>query len=47
MENIVLGGAKAAIAQIALDKEPSASLLLSIKMDESVFGASVLPIERV
>lgn len=46
MENIVLGGAKAAIAQIALDKEPSPALLLSIKMDESVFGASVLPIER-
>jgi D-3-phosphoglycerate dehydrogenase len=47
MENIILGGAKAAIAQIALDKEPSPSLLLSIKMDESVFGASVLPIEKV
>lgn len=46
MENIVLGGAKAAVAQISLDKEPSPSLLLAIKMDESVFGASVLPIER-
>lgn len=46
MENIVLGGAKAAIAQISLDKEPSPSMLLSIRMDEAVFGASVLPIER-
>ena len=46
MENIVLGGAKAAIAQISLDKEPSPALLLAIRMDESVFGASVLPIER-
>lgn len=46
MENIILGGAKAAIAQIALDKEPSAALLHSIKLDEAVFGASVLPIEK-
>ena len=46
MENIVLGGAKAAIAQIAVDKEPSPSLLHAIRLDESVFGASVLPIER-
>jgi D-3-phosphoglycerate dehydrogenase len=47
MENIVLGGAKSAIAQIALDKEPSPSLLLAIKMDEAVFGASVMPIEKI
>ena len=46
MENIVLGGAKAAIAQIALDKEPSPSLMHAIRLDEAVFGASVLPIER-
>lgn len=46
MENIVLGGAKAAIAQIALDKEPSPALILAIRLDEAVFDASVLPIER-
>lgn len=46
MENIVLGGAKSAIAQIALDKEPSASLLHAIRLEEAVFGASVLPIEK-
>ncbi len=31
MENIVLGGAKAAIAQIAIDKEPSPAAILAIK----------------
>ncbi len=46
MENIVLGGAKAAIAQIALDKEPSRELVQKIKMDNSVFDASVFPIQR-
>ena len=46
MENIVLGGAKAAIAQIAVDKEPSPSLIHAIRLDEAVFGVSVLPIER-
>ncbi len=46
MENIVLGGAKAAIAQIALDKEPTPEALLRMKMNENVFDASVLPIER-
>ena len=46
MENIVLGGAKAAIAQISVDKEPSKETLFQIKMDESVFDASVFPIKR-
>jgi D-3-phosphoglycerate dehydrogenase len=46
MENIVLGGAKAAIAQIALDKEPSGSALVKMKMNENVFDASVFPIEK-
>lgn len=46
MENIVLGGATAAIAQIAVDKEPSASSLLKMKMNDNVFDASVFPIER-
>ncbi|HWD39732.1 MAG TPA: 3-phosphoglycerate dehydrogenase family protein [Fimbriimonas sp.] len=46
MENIVLGGAKAAIAQIALDKEPTKELIQRIKMDSSVFDASVFAIQR-
>jgi D-3-phosphoglycerate dehydrogenase len=46
MENIILGGAQAAIAQMAIDKEPSPSALLRIKMDDHVFDASVFAIER-
>ncbi len=46
MENIILGGAKAAIAQISVDKEPSKETLLKIKLDDSVFDASVFPIRR-
>ncbi len=46
MENIVLGGAKSAIAQISLDKEPSPNALLKIKLNENVFDASVFPIEK-
>jgi D-3-phosphoglycerate dehydrogenase len=46
MENIILGGAKAAIAQISVDKEPSKQTIFQIKMDESVFDASVFPIKR-
>jgi D-3-phosphoglycerate dehydrogenase len=44
MENIVLGGAKSAIAQIALDREPSPAALGQIKLHDSVFDASVMPI---
>lgn len=44
MENIVLGGAKSAIAQIALDREPSAEALTQIKLHDSVFDASLMPI---
>lgn len=44
MENIVLGGAHAAIAQISLDKEPSAAALKAIKMDPYVFDANVFAI---
>ncbi|MBL8086667.1 MAG: hypothetical protein JNM85_01195 [Chthonomonas sp.] len=47
MENIVLGGAQAAIAQIACDSEPSAAALLQIKSNDNVFDASVVAIERV
>jgi D-3-phosphoglycerate dehydrogenase len=44
MENIVLGGAKSAIAQIALDKEPSPDALHKIKVNDSIFDARVVPI---
>jgi D-3-phosphoglycerate dehydrogenase len=40
MENIVLGGAKAAIAQIATDKEPSQDAILSIKKNSDIFDAN-------
>ena len=46
MENIVLGGAQAAIAQIALDKAPATDALLRMKMNENIFDASVFPLER-
>lgn len=46
MENVILGGAKAAIAQIALDKEPSAGALLKMKRDPNVLDASVFPIQK-
>lgn len=41
MENIVLGGAQAAIAQIGLDKTISPSAITRIKLNENVFDASV------
>ena len=46
MENIVLGGAKAAIAQIALDKEPTLAALGTINENANIFGASVLAMNR-
>ena len=46
MENVVLGGAKSAIAQIALDKEPSPDGLRKIKLNENVFDACVFPIQK-
>lgn len=46
MENIVLGGATSAIAQISVDREPTAEALLHIKMNPNVFDASVFAIER-
>ena len=44
MENIVLGGAQAAIAQIALDKDVSPSAIVKIKMNDNVLDATVSPI---
>ena len=46
MENIVLGGARSAIAQISVDREPRPEGLLAIKMNENVFDVSVFQIER-
>ncbi len=46
MENIVLGGAKAAIAQISLDKGPSEVALSQIRANADVFDVSVFALER-
>ena len=46
MENIVLGVAQAAIAQVAVDRAPSEAALLRMKENENVFDAGVFPIER-
>lgn len=46
MENIILGGAKAAIAQITVDKEPSAEALQNIKRNPNVFDASIFAITK-
>jgi len=46
MENIILGGAKAAIAQITVDKEPSADALKLIKQNPNVFDASIFAISK-
>lgn len=46
MENIVLGGAHAAIAQISLDKEPSSAALAQIRSNADVFDASVFALDR-
>jgi D-3-phosphoglycerate dehydrogenase len=46
MENVVLGGAKAAIAQIAVDKGPSAGALMAMKKNPSVFDVGAVAIQR-
>ena len=46
MENVVLGGAKAAIAQIAVDKGPSPDAILAMKQNSNVFDVSALAIQR-
>lgn len=46
MENIILGGAKAAIAQIAVDGAPSPAALLRVKKNENVFDAVLMPLAR-
>jgi D-3-phosphoglycerate dehydrogenase len=44
MENIVLGGAKSAIAQVSVDKEPTPNALLGMKLNPNIFDASIFPI---
>ena len=44
MADLPLGGAKAAIAQISIDKDPSPSALRKIKLNENVFDASVIEV---
>lgn len=46
MENIVLGGAKAAIAQITVDKAPSDEAIQLIKRNPNVFDASIFEISK-
>lgn len=46
MENVILGGAHAAIAQISVDKEPNAESVLSMKLNPNVFDVSVMAINR-
>ena len=41
MENIILGGAQSAIAQIAMDKELSSSGMVAIKTHPAIFDANV------
>ncbi|MCW5938138.1 MAG: hypothetical protein KF884_08715 [Fimbriimonadaceae bacterium] len=46
MENIVLGGAQAAIAQIALDKEPGPDCLSQIRKHGDVLSSNLVAIGR-
>ena len=43
MENIVMGGAKAAIAQISTDKRPTENAILAIKKSPEIFDAHWIP----
>jgi len=47
MEHIILDSAKAAIAQIATDKEPSANAITAIKKSPDVFDAHALPMHQL
>lgn len=44
MENIVLGGARSAIAQISVDRPPTPQAVLAMKMNPNIFDASIFPI---
>jgi len=45
MENIVLGGAKAAIAQISTDKEPTQNAISAIKKNSDIFDVSAISLQ--
>lgn len=45
MENVILGPSHAAIAQIAVAKEPSPSAMHAIRMNQNVFDVTLMPIE--
>lgn len=46
MENIVLGGAQAAIAQISIDKEPSPTCLTKVRTQPDVFSSNVVVLSK-
>ncbi|HRJ26524.1 MAG TPA: 3-phosphoglycerate dehydrogenase family protein [Fimbriimonadaceae bacterium] len=46
MENIVLGGAESAIAQISVDREPSDSTLTKVKLNANIFDCNIFPIAQ-
>jgi D-3-phosphoglycerate dehydrogenase len=46
MENVVLGGAQAAIAQISVDKEPSPAAIAAMNLNSNVFDVNVMSIKR-
>lgn len=46
MENVILGGAHAAIAQLALDKMPSTESIANMKLNANVFDISVMAIRK-
>lgn len=46
MENVVLGGAHAAIAQISVDKEPTHDAVAAMKLNSNIFDATVMAIQR-
>lgn len=46
MENVILGGAQAAIAQISVDREPSPAGIAAMKLNANIFDVSVLAIQK-
>ncbi len=47
MENVILGGAKAAIAQVAVDKCPTKEAIHKVKANPNVFDASVMELPKL
>ncbi len=46
MENVILGGARSAIAQLSLDKEVPANALMGLKMSECIFDATLFEMSK-